>query len=307
MSSFKRTMLSVNALVTFEAALRLKSFTAAAGELNVTQAAVSRQVRMLEEELGVKLFKRGHRRVEPTAAGAVLGATLSQSFTTISDAIEMIRRPSESDTLTVGASVAFSHFWLLPRLSSFRRSYPDVNIRVVSQDSPFDLRAGDVDVAMRYGTPPFANGKIVATTRDVVFPVCSPDFAANLPDAFALRDLAAVPLIASDAPESAWIGWIDWFRMAGLRGPIPRAKLQFSQYTDCISAALAGEGVALGWNLIVGQFIAKGTLVPVTDSVVEPPASYNAVVPDDRRTSAAVDGFVAWFKHVLEAGGADAA
>lgn len=295
-------MISVNALVTFEAALRLQSFTAAASELGVTQAAVSRQVRMLEEELGVLLFRRGHRRVAPTAAGAVLGATLSQSFTTISDAIEMVRHPTDSDTLTVGAAVAFSHFWLLPRLSSFRRSYPDVNIRVVSQDTPFDLRAGDVDVAVCYGIPPFENGKIMATASDVVLPVCSPDFAANLPAGFGLRDLVTVPLIASDVPDSAWIGWIDWFRMAGLRGPIPRAKLQFSQYTDCISAAAAGEGVTLGWKLVVDQFIANGTLVPVTDTAVVPPASYNAVVPVDRHTSPAVDGFVAWFKNVLERG-----
>src|SRR5262249_38643406 len=145
MVPFRRALPSVNALVTFEAAARLKSFTAAARELGVTQAAVSRQIRLLEDDIGVALFQRGHRRVEPTPAAGVLGTTLSNCFQTIYDTMAVIRQPREAEALTVGATVAFSHFWLLPRLSAFRERHPDLPIRIISQDAAIDLASGEMD------------------------------------------------------------------------------------------------------------------------------------------------------------------
>lgn len=284
--------------MTFEAAFRLRGFTAAAAELGVSQAAVSRQIRLLEDEFGTSLFRRSHRRVEPTAAGSVLGATLNQCFETIRDTVDVVRQPRGAEHLRVGATVAFSHFWLLPRLSAFRDEHPDLKIRVVSQDSPFDLRTGEIDVLIRYGIPPFEDGHVVATTSDVVFPVCSPEFAARLRPDLTATDLLRLPLIGSDSPEPSWISWPEWFKSVGIQHKVPSLALQFSHYTDGISAALAGQGVALGWELVLERTMAEGQLVRLTDGVVAPTATYNAVVPLHHRNPAA-DAFMAWIGKTL--------
>ena len=296
--SFKKSMPSVNALVTLEAAVRLKSFTAAARELNVSQAAVSRQIRLLEDDFGQPLFRRGHRRVEPTSAGGVLGATLNRALEMISDTVDALRRPRATETLTVGATLAFSYFWLLPRLSSFRDMRPDLKIRVVSQDEPFDLRAGELDVLIRFGVPPFPDGRAVASSSDAVFPVCSPDFAARLKTRPSPEDLMSLPLIGNDAPDPCWMFWPDWFERAGLGRRTPRSALQFNHHTDAIAAAVAGQGVALGWNVILHDLLERRQLVPLTDGIgVE--ATYNVLVPNRRRTSEAASAFVAWIASKL--------
>jgi LysR family glycine cleavage system transcriptional activator len=300
MVRFRRALPSVNALVTFEAAARLKSFTAAARELGVTQAAVSRQIRLLEDDFGVALFRRGHRRVEPTPAGGVLGTTLSSCFQTITETVAVIRQPQEAETLTVGATVAFSHFWLLPRLSAFRKQHPDLPIRIISQDAAFDIASGEIDVVMRYGIPPFADGEVVASATDVVYPVASASFAAGLDRPPTLQDLLAMPLIATDAWEPSWFSWGEWFERAGAGTVAPRIALRFSNYTDGIYAALAGQGVALGWDLQVARFVAARQLVRLTDAVVAPEASYSAVIPRGSRRSATADAFVTWVRQAPE-------
>ena len=296
--SFKKSMPSVNALVTFEAAARLRSFTAAAREPNVSQAAVSRQIRLLEDDFGQPLFQRGHRRVEPTSAGGVLGATLNRALKMISETVEVLRQPRGTETLTVGATLAFSYFWLLPRLSGFRDMRPDLKIRVVSQDEPFDLGTGELDVLMRFGVPPFPDGRAVAASSDMVFPVCSPGFAARLPSKPGPGDMMSLPLIGSDAPDPCWMFWPDWFERAGLGRRMPRTALQFNHYTDAVAAAVAGQGVALGWNMILHDLLERRQLVPLTDGIgVE--ATYNVLVPNRRRMGEAAAAFVAWIASKL--------
>src|SRR5690554_4039556 len=123
MSGIRRSVSSLGALVTFEAAARLSSFTRAAAELGVTQAAVSRQIRLLEQEFNILLFRRAHRRVVLTPAGQVLAQTLTGAFGQVTDAIDTIRRPDAGDLVTLGATLGFSHFWLLPRLPQFRMAH----------------------------------------------------------------------------------------------------------------------------------------------------------------------------------------
>ncbi|MBB2202350.1 LysR substrate-binding domain-containing protein [Gluconacetobacter tumulisoli] len=291
--SFKQNVPSISALVTFEAAMRLRSFTAAARELGVSQAAVSRQVRLLEEDFGVPLFQRAHRAVIPTAAGMMLGGTLGEAFHQIRDVVESIRRPRESDTLTVGATLAQTQFWLLPRLPQFRALHPDLKIRVVSQDEMFDAR-DDLDVMIRFGVPPVAGGRTLASARDSVFPVCSPAFLAGIGGAATADALPHLPLIGSDAPDPSWIQWPDWFDAVGLGPATPRAVLQFNHYTDGIAAAIAGQGVALGWRLLLQEQLRAGLLVRVTDLVLQPQASYNILIPDRRAPCAAAHLFAEW-------------
>src|SRR5687768_11161889 len=158
---FRRKLPSLTALLALEAAIRLRSVTAAAKELGVTQAAVSRQIALLEEDFGRPLFIRKHRMIEPTASCLILGASLAESFSNLADAVEIIR-VNTKEVVTIGATIAFSSFWLLPKLAEFRQAHPGVQIRVASQDADFNLDKGDVDIALRYGSPPFADGTIIA-------------------------------------------------------------------------------------------------------------------------------------------------
>ena len=291
--SFRKRLPSLNALMTFESAARLKSFTGAARELNVSQAAVSRQIKLLEDGFGEPLFKRSHRRVETTISGDILGLTLNRALDMISETVDSLRSKRGIETLTIGSTVAFSYFWLLPRLTGFNEQHPGLKIRVVSQDEPFDLRANEIDVVMRFGIPPFGDGKTVKTVSDTVFPVASPAFAAGF--RFPLRPevFQTMALIGTDVSDPSWMTWPDWFERVGTGAKGPPIALQFNHYTDAIAAAIAGQGVALGWNLILEDFLAKGQLVPLAEPI-DSEATYNVLVPKTRRTSKAAESFITW-------------
>lgn len=307
MSRLRRSVPSLGALATFEVAARLGGFTKAAGELGVTQAAVSRQIRCLEDELCTSLFTRSHRRVELTAAGRVLAEAVGQSFERIADAIEVLRQPEGSEALTVSATLAFSHFWLLPRLPSFRSANPNLKLRVMSADGAVDLRDGDVDVILRYGKPPFRDGSVVASLSESVFPVCSPDFAMRVAVDFPHRRLAELPLIDSDVPEPSWLYWRKWFALAGLGRAPEGGMLRFAHYSDAVYAAINGEGVVLGWRRLLERPLSDGRLVPLGDVSVEPVEGHHAVVPVQQSDKASVGAFVDWISSCFRSAALDEA
>lgn len=295
MARLRGSVSSLSALATFEAAARLQGFTRAAEELGITQAAVSRQIKLLEADLGAPLFLRGHRRVDLTPAGALLVRSLTGAFDQIVEAIETIRTPHNAKTVTIGATMAFAHFWLLPRLPAFRAAHPDVQLRLVSQDNSFDLRRDTVDLAIIYGADPFDGGRCLAALPDRVLPVCSPSLAARgLP----LHDL---PLIGCEWVEPTWLSWRRWAQLAGLP-PLSRAtSLRFSHYTDAIYSAMANEGVALGWEALVAPLIADGRLVVLHDAVVHPNEKHSLVIPTTRAQSRAARMVADWIADTFRA------
>lgn len=300
-TSYRRSLPSLNALLTFEAAARQGGFTRAAQELGVTQAAVSRQVQALEHEFGVLLFRRSHRKVELTAAGTLLAGTLNACFEQIRDTADLIRQPVQADALTVGATVAFSHFWLLPRIAAFRSLCPDIAIRIVTQDSPFDLAVDDVDVIVRFGTGAPRGGDVLASLPDTVYPVAAPSLAGTLSGIDTLAGLAEGPLIASDTPDATWISWSDWFEAATGAAVAVSPTLRFSSYTDCIQAAVAGQGVGLGWDFLVRPLVEDGRLVRVGTGSVIPAGRYQLVATTKRPQQAPARRFVDWVRHALTA------
>ena len=304
MRRLRRQIPSLGALAAFEAAARLGGFTRAAGELGVTQAAVSRRIGELERELGRPLFVRAHRRVELTPAGRVLHEAVGASFERMADAVEVVRLGG-SDALTVGASVAFAHFWLLPRLSSFRAANPEVQLRVISEDVADLAPGGALDVVLRYGRAPFEGARVLASMAEAVGPVCAPGFAERL-GPVAPADLPDLPLIESDVPERSWLGWGQWLSRAGLAEPGaasrprsgphpgPRPRLRFSSYSDAAYAAMAGEGVALGWERLLERPLADGRLVRLGRVVVRPAEGHHLLASEEALGREPVEAFVAW-------------
>lgn len=181
------------------AAAWLGSFTRAAEEPGVTQAAVSRQIKLVETDLSVPLFLRQHRKLVLTPSGQALAATVTAALRGLADMVETLRQPDLPSTVTVGATLAFNHFWILPRLAGFRAAHPEIKLKLVADDGPTDLRRDRLDVVIRYGKEPFADAPSIASRGDRAFPVCSPELLARLGLETEAADLSRLPLVASDS------------------------------------------------------------------------------------------------------------
>lgn len=298
MAPLRRSISSLSALATFEAASRLESFTLAADELGVTQAAVSRQIKLLETEINTSLFFRAHRRVVLTPVGAALASTVTGSFTRITEMIETIRQPLVPEAVAIGATLAFSHFWLLPRLTDFRAKHPEIKLKLIADDSQTDLRRDRLDIAIRFGKLPFQDGSSFANHADEVFPVCSPTLTRKLKFTPEMAELARLPLITSDPLDPSWLTWRSWAMKLGLGPTLGRAsdlsRLRFNHYTDTIQAAINGEGVALGWSTLISDFLKEGRLVRIGQRSIIPEERHNVVIPAGRESSADTVVFANW-------------
>lgn len=288
----------MSALATFEAAARLGSFTQAAVELGVTQAAVSRQVKLLEQDLNLRLFVRANRKVVLTPSGAALAGTVTKAFVSMAEMIETIRQPVADETVTVGATLAFGHFWILPRLPQFRKQHPEINLRLVAEDAATDLRRDRLDVAIRYGKPPFADARSMASSPDEVFPVCSPKLLQALGQDAGSVDLVRLPLIASEIVNPAWLTWRSWAQGVGL-GPAlgnasDRSRLRFNHYTDTIQAAVNGEGAALGWATLLAGHLSEGRLVRLGTHTLTMEERYHVLIPVGRAVTKTTNVFLDW-------------
>jgi len=289
---------SLNALVVLESAVRHRSFTVAAAELGVTQTAVSRQVALLEEELGVPLFVRKHRAIEPTPPCLVLATTLANSLAKITESVDLIRGTGLQRPVTIGATLGISSLWLLPRIGEFRKKFPSAQIRLLSQDSRFSLDSGEVDVVVRFGTPPFDDGQTLASRSDEVFPVCSPTYQKMLNEAGHVFPQGA-DLIGQDIPERSWFTWSDWFVRAGVGSANSTPSLFFSHYTEVLEAARAGNGVALGWGVLVDASLRDGSLVRLGEKGVQAESRYNVVVPWRQKPNPIRDVLIDWLAECL--------
>lgn len=295
----RKSFPSLNALVVLEAAVRLRSFTAAAIELSVTQAAVSRQVAMLEEELGAELFVRKHRAIEPTPQCLMLASSLANSFAKIAESIELFRAEDHQRTVTIGATLALSTLWLLPRIGEFRKKFPSTQIRLISQDSRINLGSADVDVVVRFGNPPFDDGQTLASRSDEVFPVCAPDYVKKLGSDASKFPQGELELIGQEVPERSWFNWNDWFLRAGHGNYKNPPSLLFQHYTEVLAAARAGHGVALGWGMLVQHYLQDGSLVRLGLDSVPAEGRYNVVVPWQQKANPAREVLVEWLAEAL--------
>ncbi|WKL24526.1 LysR family transcriptional regulator (plasmid) [Sinorhizobium meliloti] len=175
--SIRRKLPPLTALTAFEAAARLGSFTKAADELGVTQAAVSRQMHLLEDQLGFPLFHRLHRKIKLTEKGKTLASAAQDAFDLLAAGVAEISKGEHEAELTIAATVAFSHFWLLPRISEFSSQHPEINLRIITQDNMPNIESGDLDVAIRFGNGMWPDGQAELLFEDEIFPICSPKFA----------------------------------------------------------------------------------------------------------------------------------
>jgi len=286
----------LNALRAFEASARLGSFVAAAHELRVSAAAVSQQVRRLEQYLDTTLFQRLARGLVLTEQGRDYLPELSAGFDLLGESTARLRARRADGVLTLTTLAAFANGWLLPRLHRFRERAPRIDVVLRTSRQVLDFRRDAIDLAMRFAPAPGRGLQGELLCREELFPVASPQLFKDgrMPDTLAA--LADFPLLHdTDAgPEQPWLGWRGWFERAGLStGPVQRGP-QFSDSVVLIGAALAGLGIAIGRAPHVGPLLARGQLVRVTRESWVSPWSYYLVAPPAHFRRPVVRTFVDW-------------
>lgn len=250
----------LNALRAFEVAARHLSFKNAANELNVTPAAISHQVKALEEWLGTPLFHRLTRALRLTDAGQAALPLLTQGFGKLADAVGKMQTHSEGGLLTISVSPSFGSMWLVPKLDRFRARHPEIEIRIDGTDRLVNIAQGDADVAVRYGPGDYKDVQVDFLFNQRNTPVCSP---ALLRGEYPLRypeDLRHHTLLHVDW-KHAEASWRMWVLAAGLQNIDPTRGPHFTQEGMAVQAALDGQGVALIGNKLIEDHLSAETLV----------------------------------------------
>ena len=256
-----RRLPPLNALRAFEAAARHLSFTKAAEELYVTQAAVSHQVKALEAALGVQLFRRLNRRLMLTDAGQLYLPALTEAFDAIDAATGRLRADENAGSLTVSVANSLAAKWLLPRLPRFRERHPEIDVEVSAADRLVDFGRDNVDMGIRYGLGNYPGLKVDPLMEDTVFPVCSPQLVDGPPVLRAPEDLRHHTLLHDDVGPGQAPDWRHWLTAAGVTGVNPERGPRYSHSSLVLQAAIDGQGVALGRSSLVSLDLEAGRLV----------------------------------------------
>jgi LysR family glycine cleavage system transcriptional activator len=288
----------LRSLRAFDAAARNLSFTKAADELHVTPAAISHQIRELEEQIGASLFARTSRSMRLTREGQILREAAAEALETIGRSLQRIRKLKNQKQIKVSATPSLGAKWLVPRLDRFMAEVPGAEVRLDVSSALTDFDRDDVDVAIRFGQGNYPGLRVDLLFLDTVFPVCSPKLMEGAKPIRKPRDLLQHPLIHLDwdAQGLPWPNWRMWMQAAGVHDYEEVGGLRFRQTSFAIEAAIDGQGVALGDSNLVADDIAAGRLIkPFELSLRAPPQfSYYIISPEETADTPMVRAFREW-------------
>jgi putative choline sulfate-utilization transcription factor len=289
--------MSLDLLRGFEAAARLRSFTAAAIELGTTQPAISQQIKRLEEQLATRLFDRIYRGIELTDAGQILFNHVQAGLQSMDAGLNAITEQHQHEVLQVATDFAFAAYWLMPRLHRFHKENPDVDVSLVTSERSHSMLRADIDVAVLFGDGRFKQGESHWLFSEEVFPVCSPklltDRTLPLP-VEALKEFALLHLRGEGGNH--WFDWGGVFRALNIAQMPAPGQLRFDNYTLLIQAAIGGQGVAIGWRHLVDDLLEQGLLCRPIDATAISAYGYYIVLPQRKRRVQIVQRFVDWLK-----------
>lgn len=279
---------SMTALISFEAAARHASFKTAAQETNVTPAAISHQIKALEEDLGCALFTRRHRGVELTEKGAFLFVALQRGFEAISQAIVHLREPTQTLDVTIRATTAVSALWLTPKITAFWKSHPSITVAQIVSD--VENTAGRHDLSIGYMEQQPGDDEWHELYRDHILALGTEKFAAEY-NIRTLEDLRKAPLVHLSEDDSPWAGWKDWFQTLGQ--PAPQGRRYFvNNHMIALQAAEDDVGAVLGWEgLMTGLMRQKRLVALLPESI---PSSVPFCLRIKPRATASARLFAKW-------------
>jgi LysR family glycine cleavage system transcriptional activator len=276
----------------FEVAARHLSFTKAAQELHVTHSAISHQIKALEEWLGVPLFRRLNRSLVLTEAGQAYAKPVREALEKLGEASRALRSREQSGSLTVSVMPSFAAKFLVPRLGGFRRTHPDIDVRISASEKLVDFAREDVDVGIRYGRGNWPGLRVDRLARVTLLAVCSPKLLAGPLPLSTPADLLQHTLMHdSDWPESMWARWLA---AAGVKAEKLNSSLSFNYSSLMIQAAIDGLGIALTEEALVRDDLASGRLVKPFDIDMPSDYAHYVVTPEATAERPKVKAFREW-------------
>ncbi|MDP6342862.1 MAG: transcriptional regulator GcvA [Alphaproteobacteria bacterium] len=279
----------LNSLRVFEACARIGNFTRAAGELGLTQSAVSRQIQLLESRLNLQLFRRKGRRVHLTQEGQDYQVVVRRALEMIADETQRLSRKPRADTLVVSTVPSFAVKWLAPRLQRFQHANEDIDLRISTSYEHTDFDRDGVDVAVRYGAGGWSDLHVERLAEELVFPVCGPGLAER-EGLQQPADLLEMPLLHGEVTE----GWSDWFRLAGVAVTTLPEGPRFKDSCALIQAAIDGQGVTLAQRSLVEADLREGRLMQPFPTAIRSRHAYYLVCPPRALRRAKVAAFRDW-------------
>lgn len=292
-----RRLPSLNALRAFEAAARQGSFAKAAEELHVTPAAVSQQIKQLEDYLDVSLFRRGKILALSDAAVATL-PLITEAFDQLERAVSRLRAGLEQGPLVVSAPPVFAARWLVPRLEDFQERHPDIELRLLATRRLVDFALEDVDLAIRFGPGPYPGLRVEHLMPESIVAVSAPSLAAGISRP---EDLLSRTLLEDEWHTGAGVfpDWESWLAALGVAPGAPLRIRRFGDVSLAIHAALAGLGVTLAWRSLVADDLASGRLIQLLDHTVPTSMGFHLVTPANRLGLGKVAAFRDWLLEAI--------
>jgi LysR family transcriptional regulator, glycine cleavage system transcriptional activator len=292
-----RNLPSMDLLRSFEATARHLSFTKAANELYITQSAVSRQIKSLEDSLGIALYQRGIRELTMTEAGARLYQTVNKLLKQLESCIATLDTPNAARPLGIATNISVAALWLIPRLKTFRAMHPGINVRVTASNSMQDIRQKHLDVVIRYARPGQLAQDAMVLFCEEVFAVCSPDLLSDpmrpLRRAADLRKHMLLHLDDS-CGELPWYRWSTWLDNMGCPDLEPSGIIRFNHYDQLVQAAIGGLGVALGRDPLIRPLLMQGQLICPFREQPTHSGCYHIEIEEHSKTRPDVIHFVKW-------------
>lgn len=290
----------MNSLIVFEAAARHLSFTKAADELNVTQGAISRQIRQLEEYLGKELFIRANRNISLTPTGLQYYQTIYSALLDVAKATAEIKKWQGEHQITVATTNAMAALWLLPKVAAFQKNNEGVDLRILTTDNISDLHKMDFDLALFYCRVPPPGMRVTTLFPGEVFPVCSPNYLTQFKADSSPEEIFGKTLLYLDDSRKDWVTWPEWFEEVNYPLIQPKNRVNINNYPMLLQAAINGQGVALAWGSLVDDYLQSGVLVRPVETVLLTQVNFNMLEPGDRGViPSSVKQFRSWLLQQL--------
>lgn len=286
--TLSRRLPPLNSLKCFEAAGRLLSFTRAADELNVTQAAVSHQIKIIEEYIGTPLFVRFGRNLALSEEGSELLPVVARAFAQVAGAVDAVR--DKQPKVRIRLPPSFAANWLSPRLHLFRAGYPDIELSFYHGNTPVDFDTEDLDLAVTYGNGDWGDVKVSRLLTLSFFPVCCPGFMTNDKPLTDIENLRYYTLLHDSSCEY----WSEWLKLTALDEINPNRGILIDDTNVLTKTVIDGQGVAMGSEAFVQEHLVSGRLVKPFDIELRTKLAYYLVCPTSRPMNHSVNAFMEW-------------
>lgn len=284
----------MRSLLAFHVAAQEQSFTRAASVLKLGQSAISHSVRQLETILAVKLFEREAQGVRLTSVGERLAKRMQLGFAEIQAGLEEASWREQAAVVTILVSTSLASHWLMPRIARFKQAYPEVQLRIITQDAYQDIAKLEFDLCIPVGGVPEGNYQSWKFVDEVLFPVCSPAWLAQQEAIQQPSDLLTKPLIHLEEHYIPRFNWPQYFQHYGLQLNATRKDVSFNDYSIVVQAAIEGQGIVLGWHHIVQPLIEQGKLVAPLGERILTPEPFYVIAREDKPLSTEVRALLEW-------------